>query len=82
MTQARAEPNKALIGRIFEELWGQGQLELVDELIADNYVDLNPPPGLPTNRETFKMQAKTYLDAFPDLKYTVRVTTQPAQARE
>ena len=33
------EENKALIRRIVEELWNQGNLGLADELVAPDYVD-------------------------------------------
>ena len=32
------EQNKAIVRRLFEEAWGQGNLKVVDELVAPDYV--------------------------------------------
>ncbi len=59
---------------VCEEVWGKGKAELVDELYAEDYVDLNPVPGVPANREGLKMQLGMYHQAFPDLSVTVEDT--------
>ena len=59
---------------VCEEVWGKGTAELVDELYAEDYVDLNPVPGVPANREGLKMQLGMYHQAFPDLSVTVEDT--------
>ena len=56
---------------VCEEVWGKGKAELVDELYAEDYVDLNPVPGIPANRDGLKMQLGIYHQAFPDLNITV-----------
>ena len=59
---------------ICEEVWGKGKAELVDELYAENYVDLNPVPCIPANREGLKMQLGIYHQAFPNLGVEVEET--------
>ncbi|WP_420641458.1 ester cyclase [Candidatus Leptofilum sp.] len=54
-----------------EEVWGKCNIELVDELYAENYVDLNPVPGIPANREGLKMQLSMFRQAFPDMQATI-----------
>ena len=65
-----AEQNKALMRRFFDEVVNQGQLELIDELVADDFVEHESFPGLPSTgpaapREAFKM----FLGAFPDMQF-------------
>ncbi len=38
-----AEQNKALVRRFYEEI-AKGNLDAMDELVAEDYVDHNPPP--------------------------------------
>jgi hypothetical protein len=41
----RMEKNKALARRVFEEIYGQGKIDLVDRLYADDFVDDSPGGG-------------------------------------
>ena len=61
------EQNKTIARRITEEIWGNGNLALIDELFAPNYVDHNPMPGLAPNREGLKQSVTMMQTAFPDL---------------
>ena len=47
-----AEANKALVRRFYEEI-DKGYLDALDELVAPDYLDHNPPPfrDLPPGRE-------------------------------
>ncbi len=38
-----AEENKALVRRFYEEI-DKGNLAAMDELVAEDYLDHNPPP--------------------------------------
>ena len=48
------EQNKALTRRLMEEAFNQGNLTALDELLADNLVIHDPPPGLTPDLEGFK----------------------------
>jgi steroid delta-isomerase-like uncharacterized protein len=65
-----AEQNKAIVRRIYEEMFIKRNMHIVDELVAADYVDHNAPPGLPRGREGLKQQATLYLTAFPDMRMT------------
>ena len=65
------EKNEALARKFFEEAWGKGNLAVVDEFIAAEYVMYPIPPGLPSGPEGTKLAITTYRTAFPDLKATV-----------
>jgi predicted ester cyclase len=65
------EENKTIARRITEEIWGKGNLALIDELFAPNYVDHNPMPGLAPNREGLKQSVTMMQAAFPDMRTQV-----------
>ena len=44
------DQNKALIRRFNDEAWNKGNLAVVDELFASNWVSHNAPPGMPPRR--------------------------------
>src|ERR687885_850237 len=61
-----AEENKALVRRFYEEI-DKGNIEILDELVAEDYVDHNPPPlpGLAPGREGLKQAFKIFVTATP-----------------
>jgi steroid delta-isomerase-like uncharacterized protein len=61
-----AEENKALVRRFYEEI-DKGNLDAMDELVAEDYVDHNPPPipNLAPGREGLKQAFKLFWDATP-----------------
>lgn len=65
------EENKALAQRWIEEAWNKGDLTIVEELIAPNYVLHDPTrPGL-IGREGIKQSVAMFRTAFPDLHFTI-----------
>jgi len=65
-----AEDNKATARRWYEEVFNTGNLDLIHELFAPNFVDhdpVNPLPGLEGVRQVVGM----YRGAFPDLHIRV-----------
>ncbi len=64
------EENKAIVRRFFEET-SRGNLDVLDALMSENYVDHNLPPGLPPGREGQRRLIRSYLQAFPDLRFTI-----------
>ena len=65
------EENKALVRRWFLEI-DRGNLDAVDELIAADYVDHNPPiPDLPPGREGIRQANLILRAAFPDAVHTI-----------
>ena len=68
-----AEENKRISRRVAEEVFSQGKVDLVDELVAENFVNHDPaaPPDLPPGREGLKALARFYKSAFPDAQITV-----------
>jgi steroid delta-isomerase-like uncharacterized protein len=65
------EDTKTLAQRWLEEVWNQGDLSLVDELITINYVLHDPTrPGL-KGRMGIKESIASFRRAFPDLHFTI-----------
>ena len=61
-----AEENKALVRRFYAEI-DKGNIDILDELVAEDYLDHNPPPfpGLKPGREGLKQAFKMFWDATP-----------------
>jgi serine phosphatase RsbU (regulator of sigma subunit) len=49
-----AEENKALVRRLFEEVYCRGNLDMIEEMIAPDFVDRSLLPGQESDREAFK----------------------------
>jgi len=65
------EANKALIRRWFEET-DRGNLAIIDELLAVDYLDHNPPiPGVPPGREGVRQAILLLRPAFPDVVHVI-----------
>src|SRR3982074_2602599 len=68
-----SEQNKALARRAIEEIWNQGKLAAIDELVASNatYHDPHVPGGRFTRREGVKQCVQIYRGAFPDVRLSI-----------
>src|SRR5512135_3720139 len=60
------EKNKALVRRFYEEI-DKGNIDILDELVAEDYLDHNPPPfpGLARGREGLKQAFRIFREATP-----------------
>jgi predicted ester cyclase len=66
-----SEQNKAIVRRLFEEPW-KGNLSVVDELAASEYIGHDPALPEPLRGpEGIKEFVSTYLVAFPDARIQV-----------
>ncbi|TET85665.1 MAG: hypothetical protein E3J37_01425, partial [Anaerolineales bacterium] len=65
------EANKALNRRVFEEVWDQRNLDVVDELFAADCIVLSAPNPEMVGPEAYKGMVGMYLAAIPDLQWTV-----------
>ena len=67
-----AEENKAIMRRYFEGAWEQGNLGLIDELLASDYVNHSPAtPDQPTDPEGVKGVVSMFRSGMPDLKVVI-----------
>jgi steroid delta-isomerase-like uncharacterized protein len=59
--------NVSVVRRWTAEGFGQGRVELADELVAEDFVNHNPVPGQVPGREGLKAAVRGLRTAFPDL---------------
>lgn len=72
MSTTEEETNKAQFRRTYEEMFHQGNLAVVDELIAHDCINHEVPPGMNNRGPESVRQAVTMLrTAFPDLHFTI-----------
>ena len=63
--------NKAIVRRLYEEVWNKRKLELVSDLISPSHaLHDNNFPGSSVGPEAYRAQMAIYLAAFPDLHFT------------
>lgn len=65
------EENKALVRRFVEEIINQGNMAAASELVAEDYVELDPFPGQQRGREGLIGTIALVRTAFPDLEWTI-----------
>lgn len=65
------EGNKLLVCRLIREAQEVRKLEVVDELLGEDFVDHTPLPGVPATREGVRMLFAGMHAAFPDLRITI-----------
>jgi steroid delta-isomerase-like uncharacterized protein len=64
--------NEQLITRYFEEVWNEGKLDVLDEIISAHYINHNPGMANPVpGPEGLKPIVAGIRKAFPDLKYII-----------
>ena len=74
------ETNKAIVRRVYEEVFNKGNVAVVDELIAPNMVqhwdfptNAPVPAEFQFDREEFKRFASQWRTTFPDFQYTIEL---------
>jgi steroid delta-isomerase-like uncharacterized protein len=65
-----SQDNIATARRVIEEAFNQGNLDVIDEVCADSYVDHDPLLG-DQDRDAAKQSIATYREAFPDLHFEI-----------
>jgi steroid delta-isomerase-like uncharacterized protein len=67
-----SEHNKAIVRRLFTELWNNGNLSVAGEVFAPNYAHYDPStPDFGRGPDSEKKRAALYRTAFPDLHLTI-----------
>jgi steroid delta-isomerase-like uncharacterized protein len=69
--QSETERNKAVVRRFIDEVQNKKNMDVFDELNADDFVNLSAPPGMPADKAGGKMYLGGFLSAFPDSQVTV-----------
>ncbi|KAE8412667.1 hypothetical protein BDV36DRAFT_287665 [Aspergillus pseudocaelatus] len=61
--------NKAVVQKYFEEYWGKGNTNIVDELCDDHFVIDYPMHGPRRGKEAAKKMLIEFRQAFPDISF-------------
>jgi steroid delta-isomerase-like uncharacterized protein len=68
------QENIAVVGRFMEEVINQGNLDAADELVEQNFIELDPLPGQRQGREGLKEVIGMMRAAFPDIHWVADET--------
>jgi steroid delta-isomerase-like uncharacterized protein len=63
--------NKAIYQQYIQQVFNQGQLEMLDQLLAPSYVYHEAPPEILPGAEGIKQVVSMFRTAFPDLEITI-----------
>lgn len=66
--------NEARLGKFYTEVVNQGNLDLIDEMLAEDFVEHEELPGMDPGRAGIKQWFAAMRKAFPDLKFDVEFT--------
>jgi hypothetical protein len=65
------EPAAALLRRYYDEVWLAGRVEALDDLLADDYRDLDPPPGYAADRAGARRFAAAFVAGLEDPRLAI-----------
>jgi steroid delta-isomerase-like uncharacterized protein len=66
-----SESNKAVVRRFLDEVINQNRLDRADDLVVEDFVELDPLPGQRQGREGLKEVLGGMRAAFPDIHWVV-----------
>jgi len=66
-----AETNKQIVRNYIEQIWGHHNQAMVLALVADDYIDHNPPPGVTPDRDGLMQSLDIFGSALPNAELTL-----------
>ena len=69
-----AVENKVVIGRFIEEVINQNRMDRANDLVVEDFVELDPLPGQRQGREGLKEALGMMRAAFPDIHWVMQET--------
>jgi hypothetical protein len=72
---ASSEPAKAVVRRNTEEVQGNGDFEVFEELFADDFVDHTPQPNMTPDKRGARSLYRALREAFPDFHAVIHWQT-------
>jgi predicted ester cyclase len=67
---------KALVQRFYDEVAGKGNLDMVDEVLTEDFVEHEEFPGISPDREGVKQFFAYLRSAFPDVRLHAEETVE------
>jgi predicted ester cyclase len=65
------DTNKDTLGRYYREVWAKGDPGPLEELLADDYVDHNPFPGISAGKDGAAQTVTSVMDGTSDVQMDV-----------
>jgi len=65
------QQNLSVLNRFVEEVINQGRLDACDEIVEENFIELDPLPGQQQGREGLKAVIAMMRAAFPDIHWVL-----------
>jgi predicted ester cyclase len=69
-----SDTNGDIARQLFEEVWNNGNLKVLDSLVAPDVVLHVPPKDLPPGREGYRQYVAMFREAFPDIHFELQYT--------
>lgn len=66
-----ADEMRAIAHRFYTEVLNQGKLDVIDELVAEDFTEHEEMPGLPTDKEAPRAFVGMMREGFPDFNATI-----------
>lgn len=66
-----AEDNKARTRHFYEDVLNTHDFAALDDYVAKDFVDHNPPPGVASGIEGVRQSFEMFTTAFPDLRFNI-----------
>jgi steroid delta-isomerase-like uncharacterized protein len=66
--------NAAIVQRFIDEVINQGRYQVCDEIVAEDFIELDPLPGQRQGREGLKEVIAMMRSAFPDINWVTDET--------
>ncbi|MFQ5947374.1 MAG: ester cyclase [Acidimicrobiia bacterium] len=65
------EENKTIFRRVMDEVFNTGDVDRVDEFVAEDFIEHEAFPGLPEGRDAPKAFLRMLHEGFPDVKISI-----------
>jgi predicted ester cyclase len=65
------EQNTRIVRRLYDELFTQWNLAVIDEVVSPEYLGHEMPPGTPRGPEGIRRLYARFREGLPDLRFTV-----------
>ena len=65
------DQNKTVVSRYYADVLNGGEVDLLDEIAVEDYVEHDPLPGQGNGRTDFKQRVETLRSAFAPISFTV-----------